>query len=74
MGALNVPVSPIFAILCALFATSAGYFEKAYSDCETINPVAGSFHDFKGTFLNGTEVEFSQFKDKVVLVVNVATF
>lgn len=74
MGALDVPFSLTLATFCVLFVTSAGYFEKASSDCKTLNPVLGSFHDFKATLLNGTGVDFSQFKDKVILVVNVATF
>jgi hypothetical protein len=74
MGALEVPVFSALTFLCVVFAPCAGYSEKAFSECKTNNPTSASFHDFKANLLNGTEVNFSHFKDKVVLVVNVATF
>lgn len=46
----------------------AGVFTMSHTDAQQ------SFHDFTMTDIDGTPVKLSQFKGKVVLVVNVASF
>lgn len=75
MGALNAPVSSfLLFFLYALISLSHGYFIKTANKCKPPHMVPKSFHDFKANALNGSTVDFKSFKNKVVLVVNVATF
>jgi len=75
MGAFSAPFFSLLPfLLYTLIPTSSGYFERAFSSCQPAQGAPKTFHDFKAKALNGSEIDFKIFKNKVVMVINVATF
>ncbi|REG88585.1 glutathione peroxidase [Algoriphagus antarcticus] len=63
----------IGSLLLLVSAYSISKTHKNKTESLTENTVAKSFYDFKMKDLNGKEVDFSSFKGKKIMVVNVAS-
>lgn len=65
----------LLSFLCCWYLVSSGNPNKSNTTCTVNNPTdTDSFHGFKTKFLNGSSVDFAQYKNKVVLLFNAATF
>jgi len=58
-------------LLCTLVGAATVGALRTRVECDEVN---GDFYDYSATLLNGTHVDFSDYRGKVVLVVNVATY
>jgi glutathione peroxidase len=63
-----------FVVLGTIFIMGLGSFiSEKLTPQQGVQPVEGSFYDFKIKSLEGVEIDFAQYKGKYVLIVNTAS-
>jgi len=74
MGApYEFTMKSLFVLLCLLGAVAASFSNILNVTC-TNEGRPGNFYDLSFPLLNGTNVSFSEYKGKVVLISNMASF